>query len=76
MQGIQVIIDRIEIYPSLLAFEIISYVFGCKPIADIVKYKPHNAFQQFHIPDTVSLDRIAQDNGGVDVIDQFVDSFV
>jgi len=58
-QGIQVVVYRIQINFTLLAFEVVGHVLGREFVADIIKHEPDHSFQQLHITDCMPLHRIA-----------------
>ena len=75
-QCIQIIIDGIHIHLPLLTFEVIGYIFSVQLIAYIIENKLHYPFEQFHIPDIVTLHRVTKNDRRIDVVDNFIDSLI
>lgn len=67
-QSIQIVINSVDIHLTLLTLKIISDILCIQTIANIVKNKLHNSFQQLHITDAMSLYRIAQNNRRINII--------
>ena len=75
LQGLQIIINGIDVHPPLLALEVVGDILRIKSAADIVEHEAYHPFQQFHVADTVPLHRVAQDDGRINVIYKLVNGF-
>jgi len=68
-KGAEVVVDRIQVNPAVLALKVISDPFRRKTAADIVEHKARNPFQQLDIAYAEALYGVAQKRRRVDVTD-------